>query len=101
MTDDHVARVAATVSGTVQGVGFRWFVVREARRLGLVGWVANAADGTVRLEAEGAQGDVDELIALLREGPPGARVADVAVAPTRPGGDESRFELRGLAHPGD
>jgi acylphosphatase len=99
--NDGQVRVAATVSGQVQGVGFRWFVVRESRRLGLVGWVANAPDGTVRLEAQGPRRDIDALVALVHEGPPGARVDSVAVSSLEPFGSEDGFASRSLAHQGD
>lgn len=98
---DRRARIAATVRGDVQGVGFRWFVVRHAAELRLVGWVANAADGTVRLEAEGERDSVARLIALVRDGPPGARVSACTVAEEAPRETESRFEVRGSFHPGD
>lgn len=58
-------------------MGFRWFVVTEAERLGLAGWVRNNPDGSVELEAEGRE----ESLAILRErvrvGPPAARVDSV------------------------
>jgi acylphosphatase len=65
------------VMGTVQGVGFRWWVRDAATRLGLRGWVRNEPDGTVRVEAEGAADALDRLEALLRSGPPAARVDDL------------------------
>src|SRR5439155_20058522 len=58
---DALQRLEATVRGRVQGVGFRYFVVREAMELGLVGWVANAADGSVVLVAEGPPAALDAL----------------------------------------
>ena len=67
----------AVVGGTVQGVGFRWYVVRHARALGLVGTVANLPDGTVRVVAVGERGDLESLVALLRESPPASHVLDV------------------------
>jgi acylphosphatase len=67
-------RVVLRVSGKVQGVGFRWFVLSEAERLGLRGWVRNAADGSVELEASGAETAIDELRRRLEKGPPAARV---------------------------
>ncbi|MCX7021227.1 MAG: acylphosphatase [bacterium] len=67
----------AVVVGSVQGVGFRWFVVRHARSLGLLGTVANLPDGTVRVVAVGERGDLESLVALLREGPSASRVSDV------------------------
>ena len=45
-------RLVAIVRGQVQGVGYRWFVQREAARLGLQGWVANQLDGSVEVVAE-------------------------------------------------
>ena len=62
------------VKGRVQGVGFRWFVHREAADLGLRGWVRNNADGTVELVAAGTPEDLEELRAALRRGSRGSRV---------------------------
>jgi acylphosphatase len=73
--------VRATVRGTVQGVGFRDATRRRARRVGALGWVRNAADGSVLVHAEGPAAAVEELLAFLREGPRGARVEDVEVEP--------------------
>ena len=70
-------RLDATIRGRVQGVGYRYFVVRRALDLGLVGWVANLADGSVRCVAEGPASAIDDLEAALREGPTGALVDDV------------------------
>jgi acylphosphatase len=74
-------RRRSRVYGGVQGVGFRVFVRGVARRLGLAGWVTNLADGSVEVEAEGAEGAVNALSEALHRGPPGAhvsRVEDVA-----------------------
>jgi acylphosphatase len=62
------------VSGRVQGVGFRWFVVEAARRLNLAGWVRNRPDGTVEVCASGAEPAIRELESLVAQGPSGARV---------------------------
>ena len=62
------------IQGRVQGVGFRWFVQREASELELRGWVRNTEDGNVEVVAAGDPGDLDELRASLRRGPRGARV---------------------------
>jgi acylphosphatase len=62
------------VQGRVQGVGFRWFVQREASEIGLRGWVRNTEDGDVELVAAGEAADLDELRASLRRGPRGSRV---------------------------
>ncbi len=62
------------IQGRVQGVGFRWFVQREAAELELRGWVRNTEDGEVEVVAAGEPGDLDELRVSLRRGPRGARV---------------------------
>ena len=99
-TDSRV-RFAATVRGQVQGVGFRWFIVRQASQLGLVGWVANARDGSVVLEAEGLRSAVERLVELVWKGPPGAAVDGVSRSELRPLGNEARFSVRSMAHSGD
>lgn len=62
------------IQGRVQGVGFRWFVHREASELELRGWVRNTEDGDVEVVASGTAGDLDELRGSLRNGPRGSRV---------------------------
>ena len=70
-------RLHVLVRGRVQGVGFRWFVLKRARDLGLSGQVRNRPDGTVEAEAEGARSALEEWLERLREGPAGARVERV------------------------
>jgi len=65
------------VRGRVQGVGFRWFVVREAARLAVRGWTRNLPDGSVEVVAAGEQDALDALCRRLGEGPPASRVAEV------------------------
>ena len=62
------------VRGRVQGVGFRWFVQRQATALGLTGWARNQDDGTVLIYAVGSSDDLQSLAGALHKGPP---VADV------------------------
>lgn len=62
------------VQGRVQGVGFRWFVHREARELDLRGWVRNTEDGDVEVVAAGSAEDLSDLRESLRRGPRGSRV---------------------------
>ncbi len=62
------------IQGRVQGVGFRWFVHREASELNLRGWVRNTDDGDVEVVASGTVEDLGELRASLRQGPRGSRV---------------------------
>ncbi len=68
------------VRGTVQGVGFRWFVRDVATRSGLSGWVRNQADGTVECLAQGPRRELEELLEQLRQGPPWAEVGEVEVS---------------------
>lgn len=72
------ARLRVLVEGHVQGVGFRWFVRQEARRLGLAGWVRNLDDGRVELAVAGEDGAVQRLLDHVRVGPDAAAVLAVA-----------------------
>lgn len=94
-------RIEAVVRGVVQGVGFRYFVLRRANRLGLAGWVANDPDGSVRCVAEGDGAALDELLGVLRQGPPGSRVDGVAVSRGPASGSFDGFRVRATSHPGD
>ena len=73
------------IRGHVQGVGFRWFVVEQAKRLGLAGWVRNNRDGSVEIAAAGQRETLTRLESAVRAGPRGARIDEVrtleAVAP--------------------
>ena len=75
--DDASAHIL--VSGRVQGVGFRDFALRSARRLELRGRVRNRADGRVEIDAEGSRPGLELYAGELRQGPRGARVEEVAV----------------------
>jgi acylphosphatase len=71
------------VSGEVQGVGFRYYVRRRARQLGITGWVRNRHDGCVEAEVQGDSQAVATLERMVRAGPPGSRV-DAVEAADRP-----------------
>ena len=79
------------VSGLVQGVGFRWFVLREAHRLDVHGWVKNLPDGSVEVVAEGTDSQLGELEAVLRRGPSVAQVRDVTKSAVPPNLELSTF----------
>jgi acylphosphatase len=102
---DDVARLDAVVRGRVQGVGFRYFVMREARRLGLDGWISNEADGSVRVVADGPRESLEVLLEALREGPPASIVERVMDdwPPVASGGwlTGRGFSIRSGAHRGD
>jgi acylphosphatase len=85
--------VFARVTGIVQGVGFRYSTVREARRLGLTGWVRNAEDGAVEVLIEGAPEDVAALVVWLHRGPAGADVRGVTAADRPYTGRFERFSV--------
>jgi DNA ligase D-like protein (predicted 3'-phosphoesterase) len=88
--------VRAAVRGRVQGVGFRDATVRQARRLGTMGWIRNEGDGSVLVHAEGPEEAVEGLLAFLREGPRGAQVAEVALERLKVEGHE-QFAIRGVS----
>ncbi|CAM5519386.1 acylphosphatase [Aquamicrobium terrae] len=76
--------VMVRVTGRVQGVGFRYWTLGEAEALGLAGWVRNEKDGSVAALLAGPGEAVEEMLKLLRQGPRGAVVADVAAEPAAP-----------------
>jgi acylphosphatase len=84
----------ARVEGLVQGVGFRYFVVREARGLGLGGYVKNLPDNAVEVKAEGPRSALDELCSRLEQGPVSARVQGVKKSWGEAKGRFSGFEVR-------
>ncbi|WP_410474631.1 acylphosphatase [Guyparkeria sp. TX1] len=74
------------VSGRVQGVFFRDFTRQQAQALGLAGWVRNLDDGRVEAVFEGDTATVSTMLEKLRDGPPRARVEDLAVREEPPEG---------------
>lgn len=86
-------RVHVIVSGAVQGVGYRYTARLVARDIGVAGWVRNRADGTVEAEVEGTPAQVDELLAWMAAGPPGARVEGARITDIPPTGQEG-FDVR-------
>ena len=87
-------RVRVVVHGDVQGVGFRAATLYEARQLGVAGWVRNLRDGSVEAEIEGTAEQIDEVLAWMAQGPPGARVDSATVTDAAPTG-EPGFDVRG------
>ena len=83
------------VRGRVQGVGFRWFVEREAHMLGVAGWVRNNHDGSVEVLAQGTRDQLSGLHSRLREGPRAARVDSVEVSEAAPSEGLSSFRIEG------
>jgi acylphosphatase len=83
------------VSGRVQGVGFRWFVEREASTIGVAGWVRNNYDGSVEVLATGTREQLNQLRRKLQEGPRAARVDDVDESDARPVEGLKTFRIEG------
>ena len=83
------------VRGRVQGVGFRWFVEREAHILGIAGWVRNNPDSSVEVLAMGTTDQLAGLRSRLREGPRAARVDNVEEFEAKPIAGLSTFRIEG------
>jgi acylphosphatase len=94
-TEKAVEARRFVVRGRVQGVGFRWFVEREAHILGIAGWVRNNADGSVEVMAQGSRDQILGLRSRLREGPRAARVDAVEESEAKPAAGISSFRIEG------
>jgi acylphosphatase len=81
------------IEGQVQGVGFRWWAVSEARRLGVEGWARNRADGSVEILALGTAAAIAALQRACRIGPAAAQVLDVSREPAMDDGSHG-FQQR-------
>ncbi len=84
--------IDARVSGTVQGVGFRYWTLSKAQGLKLTGWVRNESDGDVTAHFEGSDEALAAMIRALYQGPRWSTVTDVRATPSRARGCVS-FEL--------
>lgn len=92
--NNEAQELSATVRGSVQGVGFRYFVVERALSLGLRGYARNVSDGSVEVLAQGGRPALESLLALLRRGPAAAEVKEVEVRWGRPSISLSGFHVR-------
>jgi acylphosphatase len=81
------------IQGRVQGIGYRYFVLREAERLGISGFTRNLPDGRVEVVAEGRDEDLAALEGRLKEGPAFSDVSNVERVPIAPRGDQG-FQIR-------
>lgn len=94
MEEQASVRLHAFVEGEVQGVGYRYFVVENARSLGLTGWVRNRYDGSVEVLAEGTRSYLDILVDALQQGPRASRVSNVRKEWLAAEGAFSEFNIR-------
>lgn len=83
------------ITGRVQGVGFRWFVEREARAIGIGGWVRNNEDGAVEVLASGSDEQLARLRKALESGPRAARVDEVQEFEEEQQASETSFRIEG------
>jgi acylphosphatase len=81
---EAIRRVRVTVRGRVQGVGFRYFTIRTAQDLGIVGWVRNTPVGTVEVEAQGVERRLRSFLKELERGPRAARVSGLEIEDLEP-----------------
>jgi acylphosphatase len=86
--------LSVTISGRVQGVGFRYFVIEKARTLGLSGYVRNDSFGDVEVVAQGPRPALGHLLLLLRQGPPAAQVHHIQSEWREPTQHISGFHIR-------
>ncbi len=86
------------VRGGVQGVGYRYTMRMIAREIEATGWVRNLRDGSVEAEVEGSADQVDEVLAWMAMGPPGAQVDSATVTEVSPSGDTT-FQVRARLTP--
>src|SRR3954467_709626 len=93
MTAEELITRRYVVKGRVQGVGFRFYVEREARTLGIAGWVRNNVDGAVEVLATGTQAQHAALRTKLHQGPRAARVDDVTEAEAQPVPNLNAFRI--------
>lgn len=94
MDDSSPYRLSLRIRGRVQGVGYRAFVRKQARALGLRGWVRNEQDGSVQAVVEGPRGDLGALRQMCDEGPPFARVDQVEAIWDDATGEFPGFDIR-------
>ena len=93
MSGANNKRLRAVVQGRVQGVGFRYWIMEQASRLKLVGTCRNLRNGDVEVVAEGEEGALEALVAMLHNGPRMAHVDNVIVIWEPPTGEFTTFSI--------
>ncbi len=82
------------VKGLVQGVGFRWYILREAEEIGVTGYVRNTWSGEVEIVAEGEEWQIEALHEKAKQGPMRSRVTAVRVVKEAANNEFNKFEIR-------
>ena len=84
-------RIHLIISGHVQGVGFRYFCLEQAQRLGISGYAHNMPDGSVEIEAQGEESAIEKFLAHVRRGPRSSEVTNVEIGTAEVQWDEKLF----------
>ena len=82
------------IEGKVQGVFFRASAKEQADRLNLAGWVRNLPEGSVEVQVEGTQDNLDDFLDWCRKGPPNAAVKNIELKYLHPSGDLDSFDIK-------
>jgi acylphosphatase len=90
----NIVRAEITVNGLVQGIGFRYYILRQAQNLGLNGYEKNLYTGEVYILAEGERGMIEEIIKLTKTGPSHAHVKNCRVEWSNSTDEFTTFEIR-------
>ncbi len=93
LTAESLVRAEMVVEGDVQGVGFRYFVRRAARRLGVKGFVENLETGAVKVVAEASKERVEKLVERIKSAPPPIAVDEITVTYGKPTGEFKTFKI--------
>ena len=89
-----LSRVRVKITGYVQGVGFRFFAIDEAKALKIKGYTRNASDGGVEVVAEGEKSSIDQMVNSLKSGPSSAAVSKVKISYEDYRGEFNDFRIR-------
>lgn len=93
MPEANEERIHAVISGSVQGIGYRYFCQRLAQRMKLSGWVKNLPNSDVEVEVQGSAADIKTFLSELRSGHPWAHVYDIKVTTIAPLKYKTGFEI--------
>jgi acylphosphatase len=85
--DKEITTLRLRIEGFVQAVGFRYFAMEEARKLGIDGWIRNRSDGSVEALASGSTKSVEAFVAVCMRGPTGSRITNVDLHKADPPGE--------------
>jgi acylphosphatase len=87
-------RVQVLIQGIVQGVGYRFFVIEQAKQYKIRGYVQNIPDGRVKVVAEGDKGMINDFIECLKIGPISARVTSIDIKSCEEDEGFTKFDVR-------